>query len=122
RPPPSVLRPPSSVLCPLSSVLRPPSSVFRPPSSVPSSAQILALRQMLAERFPSAQRVAGRVLATGLRGLDEPAGGGLPLGAVTELVCAAPSCGGQLVLGQLLAVTRAQRLRVALVDGTDAFD
>jgi len=77
---------------------------------------------MLAERFPSAQRVAGRVLATGLRGLDEPAGGGLPLGAVTELVCAAPSCGGQLVLGQLLAVTRAQRLRVALVDGTDAFD
>ena len=89
---------------------------------MPVSTQVLALRQLLAERFPSARRAAAGVLATGLRGLDEPAGGGLPLGAVTELVCAAPSCGGQLILGQLLAVTRAQRRRVALVDCTDTFD
>jgi hypothetical protein len=85
-------------------------------------AQLTALRQLLAERFPSVPRTAGRVLPTGLAALDEPAGGGLPLGAVTEFVCATPSCGGHLLLGQLLAATRAQRLRVALVDATDAFD
>jgi hypothetical protein len=89
---------------------------------MPSPAQINALRQLLAERFPSVQRTTGRVLPTGLAAIDEPAGGGLPLGAVTEFVCVAPSCGGHLLLGQLLAATRAQRLRAALIDATDAFE
>jgi hypothetical protein len=53
--------------------------------------------------------------------LDD-ATGGLPLGAITEIVCTAPSCGGQLLLEQLLAVTRATRTRVALVDSADSFD
>ncbi len=60
-------------------------------------------------------------MPTGIAGLDA-ASGGLPLGAVTEIVCQTPSCGGQLFLGQLLAVTRAASLRVALIDGHDAFD
>jgi hypothetical protein len=89
---------------------------------MPAPAQLAALRQLLAERFPAATRPAGRVLATGLAALDEPAGGGLPLGALTELVCAAPSCGGTLLLAHLLATARSQRLRAALVDTTDAFD
>ena len=88
----------------------------------PAPPSVAALRQLLAERFPSVHRTAGRVLPTELPAWDEPAGGGLPLGAVTEVVCASPSCGGQLLLGQLLAVTRARRQRVALVDCTDAFD
>ena len=41
---------------------------------------------------------------------------------MTELVCAAPSCGSHLLLQQLLATTRATRTRVALVDATDSFD
>ncbi|HVS51941.1 MAG TPA: hypothetical protein VHD62_06250 [Opitutaceae bacterium] len=83
--------------------------------------KLASLRHLLAERFPIAARPAGRVLATGIPAADKISGG-LPLSAVTEIVCAAPSCGGQLFLGQLLAATRATRTRVALVDGADAFD
>lgn len=83
--------------------------------------KLASLRHLLAERFPAALRAGGHVLPTRLRAFDDAAGG-LPLGAVTELVCAAPSCGGQLFLGQLLAVTRAARQRVALIDGADGFE
>lgn len=83
--------------------------------------KLAALRHLLAERFPTVPRTIGRVLSTGITAVDEAAGG-LPLGAVTELVCAGPSCGGQLFTGQLLAITRAARIRVALVDRTDCFD
>ena len=79
------------------------------------------LRHLLAERFPAPTRPNGRTLATGIPALDR-ATGGLPLGALTEIVCAAPSCGGQLLLGQLLAATRATRTRVALIDSADSFD
>jgi hypothetical protein len=88
-------------------------------SSAP--AKLAALRHLLAERFPTAARSAGRVLAPGSPAIDD-ATGGLPLGALTEIVCAAPSCGGHLLIGQLLAATRVTRTRVALVDSTDAFD
>ncbi len=83
--------------------------------------KLATLRHLLAERFPVAPRPPGRALRTGLPALDDVTGG-LPLGAVTELVCAAPSCGGQLFLEQLLAATRATRTRVALVDASDSFD
>ena len=85
--------------------------------------KVAALRHLLAERFPSASpsRGAGRTLATGIPAIDE-ATGGLPLSAVTEIVCAAPSCGSALLLGELLAVTRANRQRVALIDSADSFD
>jgi hypothetical protein len=80
-----------------------------------------ALRQLLRERFPAVPHGRGAPLATGLPGLDELAGG-LPRPALTELVCAAPSCGSQLFLGQLLAATRAEARRAALVDAGEAFD
>jgi hypothetical protein len=85
------------------------------------SSNVAALRQLLAERFPSAPRTSASVLATGLGAVDDVCGG-LPRGALTEIVCAAPSCGGQLLLGQLLRSSREQRLRVALIDGNDEFD
>ena len=83
--------------------------------------KLTALRHLLAARFPSVPRTASSVLPTGIPSLDD-AIGGLPLGAITEIVCAAPSCGGQLLIGQLLAVTRVTRTRVALIDSTDSFD
>jgi len=84
--------------------------------------EILArLRRQLAERFPTAPRTAARALPTGLAAIDD-ATGGLPLGAVTEIVAGAPSCGSQLLLEQLLGATRATRTRVALVDASDSFD
>lgn len=79
------------------------------------------LRHLLAERFPTATRNVGRVLATEIPAIDNAAGG-LPLAAVTEIVCAAPSCGGHLFLQQLLVLTRRTRQRVALIDSTDSFD
>jgi hypothetical protein len=83
--------------------------------------KLAKLRHLLAERFPTVSRTAGRVLPTGIPALDN-ATGGLPLAAVTEIVCAAPSCGGHLLLQQLLTVTRRARQRVALIDSTDSFD
>ncbi len=59
-------------------------------------------------------------MVTGCPGIDDL--GGLPRPALTELVCSRPSCGSQLVIGQLLTVTRAAALRVCLVDANDAFD
>jgi hypothetical protein len=82
---------------------------------------IAELRADLAKRFPTAVRPPGRALPVGIPAIDEAAGG-LPLSAVTELVCATPSCGSQLLFGQLLTVTRDKSLRVALVDSSDAFD
>jgi hypothetical protein len=82
---------------------------------------IADLRQQLAKRFPTAARTTGRALVTGLPAIDQ-ATGGIPLGAITEIVCATPSCGGHLLLGQLLLATRTLRTRVALIDSTDCFD
>lgn len=82
---------------------------------------IAELRADLAKRFPTATRPLGRALPAGIPAIDDAAGG-LPLGAITEIVATTPSCGSHLLLGQLLAVTRASRMRVALVDSTDSFD
>lgn len=79
------------------------------------------LRQLLAARFPQAERQQARVLRTGWPEIDE-AGGGLPCGALTEIVCSAPSCGSQLLLGRILEAARHARGRVALIDAHDAFD
>lgn len=96
---------------------------------MPAPARLAALRQLLAGRFPSAAPHpaftggprAGRALPSGIPALDAAAGG-LPRGALTEIVCTAPSCGGQLLLGQFLAATRLAHARIALVDGHDSFD
>lgn len=86
-----------------------------------ASEQIAKLRRQLAERFPTAQRPLGRTLRTGIAAVDEVTGG-LPIAAITELVCAVPSCGGHLFLHQLLGLTRQERQRVALIDSHDSFD
>lgn len=75
----------------------------------------------MSERFPQAARAPASLLRTGVPHVDEAAGG-LPRHAVTEIVCAAPSCGGQLFVAQLLAAARAHRSRVALIDRSDSFD
>lgn len=87
-----------------------------------SPSTLASLRQLVADRFPSKARKAGGRVPTGVPALDEPLGGGLPAGLLTELVSAAPSSGGQLVLAGLLASTRAARQRMGLIDGADSLD
>ncbi len=84
-------------------------------------ATLSSLRQLLAERFPQAARLDSRVLATGIPAIDDSVGG-VPCGALTEIVCASASCGSQLLLGELLRSTREACGRAALVDGHDSFD
>jgi len=80
-----------------------------------------ALRSLVAARFPTASRKHLRCVPTGVTGLDDALGGGLPAGKLTELVSEGASSGGQLVLARLLEATRAARQRVALIDAADGF-
>ncbi|BET66577.1 hypothetical protein ASA1KI_14950 [Opitutales bacterium ASA1] len=69
---------------------------------------------------PAAGRDA--TVATGLPGVDAALSGGLPCGALSELVFSAPSSGGQLFLLHLLHAARRRHCFLALVDGADGFD
>lgn len=79
-------------------------------------------RQLDARRTGGGSPVAEEAVATGLGGVDDALGGGLPRGALTELVFAAPSSGGQLVLLHLLQVAQRLHRFLALIDGADGFD
>lgn len=81
-----------------------------------------ALRHLIAERFPTAPQREGSRLDTGIAEIDEPTGGGLPTAALTELTCPTSSGGSHLILGQLLAVTRRNAQRAALIDPANCFD
>jgi hypothetical protein len=81
-----------------------------------------ALRDLLARRFPDVNPSGQlRRVATGLPAIDTSTGG-LPSGAITEVICTAPSSGGTLLVARVLESCRQQRLRVALVDSAEAFD
>jgi hypothetical protein len=81
---------------------------------------LVALRQRLAERFPQEKRF-GELRATGWAAIDE-AVGGIPVGAVTELVSASPSGGALTWLGTLACVLNAGQGRVGWIDAHDSFD
>jgi recombination protein RecA len=78
----------------------------------------------LAHRIPSAltpvQRIIRPVVATGIRTLDQVLEGGLPVGAITEIV--GPECSGRtaLVLSFFSGITRALKV-CAWIDVCDAF-
>lgn len=86
------------------------------------SERLTALRELVRTRFPSGVRAPAGVVPTGIAAADEPAGGGLPRGALSELVCAAPSCGSQLFLGRMLEAARERGGRAGLIDAADQFD
>lgn len=88
---------------------------------MPAVPTLSELRQLMAARFPSSVRREGSFVATGVAGLDDALGGGLPTSAITEIICASASSGGGLALASLLTTTRAERRRVALLDGANSF-
>jgi hypothetical protein len=62
----------------------------------------------------------GRTVSSGLSRLDRVAGGGLPAGAISEVV--ASSCGGATVLYAALAGATSRDEMVAVVDPKEGFD
>jgi hypothetical protein len=87
-----------------------------------SSAAIIDLRNLLAERFPHPSLTPERRLITGLSFLDEPIGGGLPRGAITELTSPQTSAGSALLINALIRSAYRNNYFLALIDGRDSFD
>ena len=108
--------------------------------------KIIDLRKLLAERFPHAPAAAATRLITGLSFLDQTIGGGLPKGAITELISPRISAGSASLIHMVLqgdpAGSPQPRMLsgvadetpadptdkmsvlwpVALIDGRDSFD
>ena len=81
---------------------------------------IVELRNVLAERFPAVPAPVGMRLTTGLSSLDRIIGG-LPKGAITELISPQPSAGSASLIHALLQSAQCGYF-LALIDGSDSFD
>jgi hypothetical protein len=84
--------------------------------------RIIDLRKLLMQRFPHAPAARATRLVTGLSFLDQTIGGGLPKGAITELISAQLSAGSASLIHALLEAAHRNRYFVALIDGRDSFD
>ncbi len=80
--------------------------------------KIIQLRRLLEEKHGTATVAGGSGLMTGLEALDQL---DIPQGSLTEIVADPAASGGALLLAALLKAATKQH-RVALIDGTDAFD
>jgi hypothetical protein len=87
----------------------------------------IQLQHSLAERLPTLRLLsqlepqkAGPLLPTGVAHMDDLLGGGLPKGAITELVNDNKSAGSGLVLCSILRHAHPQW--AGLIDGRDSFD
>src|SRR5438034_11124434 len=86
------------------------------------SGKIIDLRNLLAIRFPQAPMLAGTRLITGLASIDQPIGGGLPKGAITELISPRGSAGSASLIHTFIHGAYSYTYFVALIDGRDSFD
>jgi hypothetical protein len=93
-----------------------------PFSSMAMSGKIIDLRNLLANRFPRLPISAATRLVTGLTSFDQPIGGGLPKGAITELIIARGSAGSASLLHAFIHSAYRDQYFVALIDGRDSFD
>jgi RecA/RadA recombinase len=87
-----------------------------------ASAKIIDLRKLLAERFPRPPATPATRLVTGLPFLDEAIGGGLPRGAITEVISPRKSAGSASFIHALIDVAYRDNYFMALIDGRDSFD
>jgi hypothetical protein len=87
-----------------------------------ASDKIIHLRQLLAERFPQISAPANKRLPTGVDGIDDAIGGGLPKSAITEISSSNLSAGSALFTHALLQNAHREAFFLALVDGRDSFD
>src|ERR1041384_466090 len=87
-----------------------------------ASAKIIDLRNLLAKRFPHPSSTTASRLSTGLPFLEEPIRGGLPRGAITELISPQISAGSASLIHALIHCAYRDNHFVALIDGRDSFD
>jgi hypothetical protein len=93
------------------------------------AANIIELRQLLAERFPGLRTRADELSATkhafwptGLPQLDEPLRGGLPKGALVEMVAEQHGSGSALLMTALIHRALGENKFTAVIDGQDSLD
>jgi recA bacterial DNA recombination protein len=89
---------------------------------MPVSPKIIELRQILAERYPRQTATRSWCLPTGWSLLDSLLGGGLPKGAITQLLIPNISSGGTLVLHEIIEAMQEVSQYVALIDSRDCFE
>jgi hypothetical protein len=87
-----------------------------------ANGKLIDLRKLLAERFPHPSLTAPTRLITGLSFLDQAIGGGLPKGAITELISPQVSAGSASLIHALLQNAQRDRYFLALIDGRNSFD
>jgi len=87
-----------------------------------ASDKIIDLRNLLANRFPRAPAPAGTPLITGLASLDQAIAGGLPKGAITELISPQISAGSASLIHALLHGAHHANYFLVVIDGRDSFD
>jgi len=88
---------------------------------MPVSPEIIELRKILAERYPQ-QTTHSLCTPTGWSPLDSLLGGGLPKGAITQLLIPNISSGGAIVLHEIIEAMHDASQYVALIDGKDCFE
>src|SRR6266508_6676657 len=88
---------------------------------MPANGKIIDLRKLLVERFPHAPAAPTTRLVT-LPVLDESTEGGLPRGAITELISPQISAGSASLIHALLHAAHRDNYFLALIDGRDSFD
>ena len=89
---------------------------------VAASAKIIDLRKLLAERFPRPPATPATCLVTVLPFLDQAIGGGLPRGAITEVISPRKSAGSASIIHTLIDGAYRDNYFMALIDGRDSFD
>ena len=89
---------------------------------------IVELRQLLATRFPGVKMTAdppetmANRWSTGITRIDSLLHGGLPKGALSEIISNGISSGSSLFLHALIERARDQGEWIALIDASDSFD
>jgi len=93
------------------------------------AANIIELRQLLAERFPGLRTRAEELSTTkrafwptGRPQLDEPLRGGFPKSALAEIVAEKRGSGSALLMAALIHRALAEKKFVAVIDGQDSLD